>query len=186
MTCIVAVATPGEGVVLGADSLSGRQGDYEIVRTPKLYEPSPWLAFGFTTSWRFGQLLGQVDWGLRTKPADDVEAWLYHHFIPGVREALSDGGWQLKKDEREEGGEVVVAVRDRAFVLYSDYSLNEPSNGIAACGSGEVPARVAVATARLIQPELPAEELVRIALEQAESIVSTVRGPWSRAQTKLR
>ncbi len=57
MTCIVGVAEPGKGAVVGFDSL-GALGWAKTVRADdKGAQLTPWLAFAYTTSYRFGQIL---------------------------------------------------------------------------------------------------------------------------------
>lgn len=184
MTAIVGVAEPGKGVVLGADSLGSDGWSEAHVKSPKLYRPRPWLAFGFTTSWRFGQILGhklQLPTAM-TKGADPLD-WLVSAFVPLAQKVLGEHGWQRKKDERAEGGTAVVAIGDRAFTLQDDYSVIEHASGIETAGSGYLVARVAGELQRELEPALHAADVAATALRYAELHARGVRGPFAFVST---
>ncbi len=106
MTCIVGVATRGEGVVLGADTLAGNSDSWIQVASPKLYKPRPWLAFGFTTSWRFGQILGhELDLPAADEPVrgEDVLDWVVRTLVPAMRSALKEAGFATREERTRRG-----------------------------------------------------------------------------------
>lgn len=191
MTCIVGVAKPGDGAVLGADSLGGDGAYWHEIATPKLYQPRSWLAFGFTTSWRFGQVLGhELELGKDRELLPAIERdpldWVVRTLVPAMRTALSAAGYTRKKDEHEEAGTAVVAIRDRVLVVQDDYSIVEPASGVATCGYGYAVARVAAAVARDLEPAMQAADLAGLALRHAELAAPWVRGPFHFASTSMR
>jgi hypothetical protein len=187
MTCIVGVADPGKGAVLGADTLGGDSSSWVQVASPKLYRPLPWLAYGFTTSWRFGQVLGHelnvLQWPPPARGQDALD-WVVRSLVPAMRDALN-GGFAKKENEQEEGGTAVLAVGDRVFGLNEDYAVLEYQSGVATCGSGGLVARVAAAVARDLDPTLPPADLAGLALRHAELTNPWVRGPFRFVTTSI-
>lgn len=139
MTCITGATKDGK-VWLGSDSVADDGWhQYAISAGSKLFEldaGSSKITFGYTTSFRFAQL---IEHNL-TLPDDrkhyDPQAYLIGEVIPAIRSTLSDGGWLRKKDEREDGGSALIGYRGRLFVLQDDLSVLEPGLPYFAVGSG--------------------------------------------------
>jgi ATP-dependent protease HslVU (ClpYQ) peptidase subunit len=113
---------------------------------------------------------------------DDLMWFMVRLFVPWVRSVLKDGGFAKKENEVETAGQILVGVKRRLFCLDSDYQIAEPANGIAAIGSGYQIALGALwTTARLGFPGPQAR--VISALEAAEEMVATVRGPFTLEST---
>jgi ATP-dependent protease HslVU (ClpYQ) peptidase subunit len=183
MTCIVGV-TSETGVVLGADSLHSNGFTWHEAKTPKLFKPRPWLALGYTTSWRWGQLLGQMLRQVRIDEQDhDAFEWMLSVFVPTARKATKDGGWMGTDEGREEGGVALAAVRNRLFLLQPDWSVLETAAGIDACGSGEYHALTAMICARDLEPDMAAVDVAGFGLRHAELQVTTVRAPFHFVET---
>lgn len=172
MTCVVGIATPGKGSLLAFDSLAGSNGTYSIRRDPKGAKLAPWFAFGYTTSYRFGQILAH-HLELGTKPADPYE-WAIKELVPQIRELLGKHGWLKVESGREDAGTAVLAVRDRIFKLHDDLQIAELESGYAACGSGEYHAYGALHALR----NQPPRKAAIGALEAAEAGNVWVRRPW--------
>lgn len=178
MTCVVGISTPGKGALIGFDSLAGGNGVYKIRRDPKGAKLTPWLALGYTTSFRFGQILTHY-LEYKTAPADPYE-WAIRDLVPQMRKLLGEHGWLTKNSEQEQGGDVLLAVRDRILVVHSDFQVAEAAQGWSAIGSGEHHAAGALYATRDKTPRTSA----RTALEAAENASTTVRRPWHFLETK--
>lgn len=172
MTCIVGFVE-GDTVWMGGDS-AGVGGYSLIVRADqKVFRNGPML-FGFTTSFRMGQLLRYQLTVPDHDPRVDVEKYMVSTFITAVRECLKSHGWASKKDEREEGGTFLAGYRGRLFRIDSDYQVGEARDGFDAVGCGDDIARGAL----FASAHLAGQERIELALRAAERHSAGVRGPF--------
>jgi ATP-dependent protease HslVU (ClpYQ) peptidase subunit len=173
MTAIVGLAADGE-VHIGGDS-AGVSGLSLTVRSdPKVFRRGRYL-FGFTTSFRMGQLLRySLD---APKPAKrGLDAFMATAFVDALRDCLKRGGWARKENDREEGGQFLVGVRGRLYTIHEDYQVAKAADGFTAVGCGyEIALGALFATdGRGLRPR----RRVRIALAAAERFSGGVRGPF--------
>jgi ATP-dependent protease HslVU (ClpYQ) peptidase subunit len=178
MTAIVGIAKDG-AVHLGGDS-AGVSGYIVKVRADaKVFSNGPYV-FGFTTSFRMGQLLRWA-WTPPEPPASDLDRFMVTTFVDGLRECLKAGGWAAKENEREEGGVFLVGVAGRLFRVDADYQVGEAAAGFDAVGSGhELALGALYATART---RLTPRNRLQIALEAAEQFNGDVAGPFTFASS---
>ena len=134
MTCVVAIAENGK-VVIGADSAGVSDWDLTVRADRKVFRNGD-FAFGFTSSFRMGQLLRHSFSPPSLPSGADLEGFMCSTFITQVRECLKAGGYASKRDEREEGGTFVVGYRGRIFVIHNDYQVAESVAPFAAVGCG--------------------------------------------------
>lgn len=102
MTCIAGFIEDGR-VWIGGDS-AGVGGYSLTVRADQKVFRNGKMLFGFTSSFRMGQLLR---WALTIPdhdPRADVEKYMATVFVNAVRECLKTNGFATKKDEVETGG----------------------------------------------------------------------------------
>jgi ATP-dependent protease HslVU (ClpYQ) peptidase subunit len=172
MTAIVGLVQAGT-VYIGGDS-AGVAGMTLTVRADtKVFRKKRYL-FGFTTSFRMGQL---IRYSLTLpKPTGDLEAFMATAFVDAVRECLKTGGWASKENEREEGGTFLVGVRGQLFTIHGDYQVARAADGFAAVGCGdEIALGALFATAGA---DLSPRRRVLTALRAAERFSAGVRGPF--------
>lgn len=172
MTCIAAVAHDGN-VWMGADSAGVAGFSLAVRRDPKIYRVGDFL-FGFTSSFRMGQLLGY-----RFSPPQHhsdvcVERYMSTEFVDALRSALKDGGYARTENGEEAAGEFLVAYRGRIFRVCSDYQVGENLEPFAAVGCGADLALGALYAAREKSPC----DRVTLALEAAAAFSAGVRGPF--------
>jgi ATP-dependent protease HslVU (ClpYQ) peptidase subunit len=142
MTCIAGFVENGV-VWMGADS-AGVAGYALTVRADqKLFRNGPML-FGFTSSFRMGQLLRHALEVPEQSPKLSVEKYMSTVFVDAVRECLKSHGWASKEKEQESGGTFLVAYRGRLFSIQDDYQVAEAADGMDACGCGQDVARGAL------------------------------------------
>lgn len=172
MTAIVGLAQSG-AVFIGGDSAGVSGLDLSVRADAKVFRKRGYL-FGFTTSFRMGQL---IRYSLNLpKPKGDLDAFMATRFIDALRGCLKAGGWARKDAEREEGGTFLVGVRGQLFTVYDDYQVAKAADGFAAVGCGDQVALGALyATAGT---GLKPRRRVRIALAAAERFSAGVRGPF--------
>jgi 20S proteasome alpha/beta subunit len=177
MTCIVGI-TDGQTVTIGGDS-AGSDGWHVAVRSDsKVFQVGPYL-MGFTTSYRMGQLLrysltvgGPDSW--------DVDRFMATTFIDAVRECLSRGGYAKTEDGQEQGGQFLVGIHGRLYVVGDDYQIGHTISGYAAVGSGYLVALGSLhSTARSLTDS---RHRAVLALEAAAELTEGVRAPFTVVQ----
>lgn len=175
MTCIVAVKKDGV-VYMGADSAGVGGYSMRVRSDPKIYRNGKFL-FGFTTSFRMGQLLA-YSFVPPTHYGDEgtIEKFMATKFVDAVRKCLKDGGFARKDSEEERGGVFLVGYEGRIFRIDCDYQVGESAHDFEAVGCGEDIAMGALwaMSKRGVTPELQ----VRTALHAAEQFSAGVRGPF--------
>ncbi|MGW4040460.1 hypothetical protein ACWEIM_29995 [Streptomyces sp. NPDC004778] len=165
-------------VHLAGDSAGVSGYQITIRRDPKVFTSGPYV-FGFTSSFRMGQLLQHAL--VPPHPEGDLSRFMATTFIDAVRTCLKDGGWARKDSEQEEAGTFLVGVHGRLFGIESDYQVGEPADQYAAVGCGYDLALGALhATANL---DLPPRERLTAALEAADHHSAGVCAPYVFAKT---
>jgi len=172
MTAIVGLARGGS-VHIGGDSAGVAGLSLAVRADTKVFRKGRYL-FGFTTSFRMGQLIRYSL--VLPAPKGDLDAFMATAFIDALRGCLKDGGWARKDSEREEGGTFLVGVRGRLYTIYDDYQVAKAADGFAAVGCGDQIALGALyATAGTgMRPRAR----LKVALRAAERFSAGVRGPF--------
>jgi ATP-dependent protease HslVU (ClpYQ) peptidase subunit len=139
-----------------------------IHTTPKVFNKKGVL-FGYTSSYRFGQVL-EHNLADPVVPQDDVEVyrWLITVLVPDIRQALKDNGF-------EKGGNCLIGVRGQLWELQDDFSVLRSVKGYSAVGSGYEYAIGALEMLQLLSPsvQLKYEQDVRMALARAVQVAGT-------------
>lgn len=176
MTCIVAVVKEGKAWI-GGDSAS--VGGLGLIQRsdPKVFEKNGFL-FGFTSSWRMGQILRYRFDPPRRHSDDDLMAYMATEFIDSVRACLKDYGFAKIDNNVEEGGTFLVVVDGRIFQIEGDFQVGESVHPFDACGCGEDIARGALHAMHGAASKIVPEVMVQRALEAAEAFSAGVRSPF--------
>jgi ATP-dependent protease HslVU (ClpYQ) peptidase subunit len=185
MTVIVGLVHGGR-VLIGGDS-AGLAGYQLSVRAdPKVFRNGPYV-FGFTSSFRMGQLLHHAF----TPPEPPADPDGLHRFmctvwIDAVRQCLKDGGWATVDSAQERGGDFMVGVDGRLFEVHGDFQVAELDDGYAAMGCGDDVALGALyATGTPGTVEEP-ERRILTALSAAQRHSGGVRSPFVLKWTPAR
>lgn len=177
MTVIVGLVHRNR-VHLAGDSAGVAGYQLTIRRDPKVFANGPYV-FGFTTSFRMGQLLHHAF--QPPHPEGDLDRFMATTFVTAVRTCLKDGGWASKNAEQEQGGDFLVGVQGRLFSVASDYQVGEPADQYAAVGCGDELALGALhATADL---DLTPRQRLTAALRAADHHSAGVAAPYTFAKT---
>ena len=169
MTCIVGLEHDGK-VFLGGD-IQGTGWNNKVVHTqPKVFNKAG-VIFGYTTSYRFGQILehGLQDPVVPENPAD-IYRWLITVLVPDIRNALKLHGY-------EQGGNCLIGVKGQLWELQNDFSVLRSTRGFGAVGSGTEYAVGSVFTSLLDsrpKTDKAAEEIVRNAIIAAGTFSPSV------------
>jgi ATP-dependent protease HslVU (ClpYQ) peptidase subunit len=178
MTCVVAIAECGK-VVIGADSAGVSGFDLRLRADRKVFRNGA-FAFGFTSSFRMGQLLRHSFSPPVLPDGADLEGFMCSTFITQVRECLKAGGYASKKEERESGGTFIVGYCGRIFTVQDDYQVEETIAPFQAVGCGESYALGALYAIHKSGKnwDIGAREQCSLALSAAEAHSAGVRGPY--------
>ena len=177
MTCIVGLVTEDGTVWMGGDSAGVAGWSLEVRADHKVFARDG-FAFGFTTSFRMGQLINYALTIPERHADEDLHAWMATTFVGALRECLFTGGFSRRKDEVETGGTFLVGHAGRLFTVGDSFQVGESVHGFTATGCGQD-----VALGYLWERAGKPEMLVRGALGAAEQFSAGVRGPFHVVKT---
>jgi hypothetical protein len=173
VTCIVGLVDSGK-VWIGGDSASVEGYSLMLRSDPKVFRNGPYL-FGFTTSFRMGQLLRYRLSVTPRHPDVPVDQFMATTFIDEVRACLKVGGFATLTNGVESAGCFLVGYEGRIFRVDDDYQVGAPLDPYAAVGCGQD-----IALGSLYAtPDLPATVRVEMALTAAEHHSAGVRAPFT-------
>jgi ATP-dependent protease HslVU (ClpYQ) peptidase subunit len=183
MTCIVGLAREGR-VWIGADSAG--VGGYSLTQRAdqKVFINGDFI-FGFTSSFRMGQLLRYRFEPPRHHPDDDLLRFMSTEFVDEVRACLKKYGWAKIENAVEEGGTFLVGYKGQLFKVEDDFQVAQSIHPFDACGCGEdlaLGALHAMAGLDLLAEarggEAGWQAAVERALAAAEAFSAGVRAPF--------
>lgn len=177
MTVIVGISD-GDRVLIAGDSAGVAGWDLTVRADHKVFQRGA-MAFGFTNSFRMGQLL-RYKLEIPEHPEGvDTEQYLVTLFVEAVRSCLAAGGFASKENEQETGGTFLLGYRGMIWRIESDYQVGRSDTPFDAVGCGESVARGAL-YATMGEPDIM--KRARVALEAAEYCNIGVRGPFHFAE----
>ena len=173
MTCIAGVIGKDKRVWIGADS-AGVAGTSLRVRADEKVFCNGDFVFGFTTSFRMGQLLR---YSLVIPPMGKISLQEFMHtvFVNAVRACLKRGGYTTISNNCEEGGKFLVGGKGKLFTIGSDFQIGETACGYNAVGCGGELAMGSLYTSLI---KLDPKRRILLALAAAEAFSSGVRRPF--------
>lgn len=175
MTCIVGWVDKKGNICIGGDSAGVAGLDLTIRADEKVFRNGEML-FGFTSSFRMGQLLRfSLTIPPRIEGRDDYD-YMCTDFIDAVRKCLKDGGYAKIDNSVEKGGHFIVGYRRHLYQVESDFQVGKPMDPFCAVGCGESFAN-GVSWA-LQGSDLSIREKVTKSLEAAHHFSAGVRPPY--------
>ena len=172
MTCIAAIAHEGR-VYMAADSAGVAGLDLVVRKDPKIYRVGEFM-FGFTSSFRMGQLLGYKFSPPQHHSEWATETYMATAFVDALRETLKAGGYARTNNGEEAAGDFLVGYRGRLFRICCDYQVAENMESFDAVGCG---AHLAIGAMHATADQKPLARLNK-ALEAAEAFSAGVRRPF--------
>lgn len=171
MTCIVGL-TDYNTVYIAGDSAGANSHTVTIHEDPKVFRKKNFL-FGFTTSFRFGQIL-RYSLEPPEDNSEDPMAYLVSQFIPALRKTLADQGYTPTENGMVSGGQFLLGYRGSLFFIGENFMVGKPRNQLDAVGSGS---EVALGSLHTSVGREPMDRLTK-ALTIASEITPYVRPPF--------
>jgi hypothetical protein len=173
MTCIVGLEHEGS-VYIGGDSAGVSGLDIHVRTDEKVFTNGNFI-FGFTTSFRMGQLL-QYSFVPPEQPEDKSDmAYLVTDFIDEIRSCFTVGGFLTKLNDVEEGGCFLLGYKGKLYEISSDFQVGSTSVPFSSVGCGAALSKGAMfATTHIKDPE----DRIRLALDAAEYFSAGVCKPY--------
>lgn len=172
MTAIVGLVHDGS-VFIGADSAGVDNWKLVSRADQKVFQKGEFI-FGFTTSFRMGQLLRYSLELPRYVEPRDIMDYMVLDFIREVRACMLLGGYLRKKDERERGGQFLVGFHGRLFNIDYDFHVGESHDNFDAVGCGSE-----LCLGSLFTSSGNPIPRIRKALQAAERYSTGVCGPFN-------
>jgi ATP-dependent protease HslVU (ClpYQ) peptidase subunit len=179
MTCIVGIIDKeNKKVYIGGDSAGVAGLSISIRKDPKVFKRGKFI-FGFTSSFRMGQLLMCGDMDLKKqKPDEDTYVYMVTTFVDAIRHLFKKGGYLVIENTEESGGTFLVGYKNRLFCIESDFQVAEVYDDYYSVGCGVNYALGSLYTTQG-QLNLTPEERINKALSAAEYHNGGVRGPFN-------
>lgn len=134
MTCIVGLVENGT-VMIGGDS-AGVAGYHVQLRADEKVFRNGEFIFGFTSSFRMGQLLR---WKFVPPPlekGESEEKYLHTRWIDGVIELLKNNGYAVVSQNELSGGTFLFGFRGKLYLVDSDFQIGQAQRSYDAVGCG--------------------------------------------------
>jgi ATP-dependent protease HslVU (ClpYQ) peptidase subunit len=191
MTCIVGIEDVDGAIVGGDSNLSNSETQTLIGRSrAKVWRTGPYV-IGVAGCPRDADII-RWQTELPDVPARDLHRHMVVGVVPALRKALKRAGRLLRaslpSDQGQPGGDggdaydadIMVAIRDRVFVIHGDFQVVSLREGYYAIGSGAPVALGALYASK----GMKTERRLRLALEAAEAHACGVRRPWKIIETE--
>lgn len=175
MTCIVGLVDKGV-IYMGGDSVAVGGLSIEVRADPKVFVRGP-MVFGFTSSFRMGQLLEHALHVPEQLPSKSDAAYLVTDFVDAVRALYRERGFMGKEYEREAGGTFLLGYREGLYMVSDDFQVGRSLHPFSAVGCGGDIALGALHATR--RSSLKPQERVLRALEAAAEFSAGVRAPFT-------
>lgn len=128
MTCIVGMEVEGKVVIVGDVQGTGHNSKIHHTQS-KVFERSG-MIFGYTTSYRFGQIIehsiNKICVPFNEK---DIYPWLVSEFVTHCSQVLKSSGYDT-------GGTCLIGISGQLWRMEGDFSVLRSVEGFDAVGSG--------------------------------------------------
>lgn len=174
MTCIAGIIDASGRGHIACDSLGSDGYTKSVYKNAKVFKKGRFL-FGYTSSYRMGQLLEHKLSLPARKVEQQLDAYMYGDFIDAVRSTLKENGYLSINSNKESIGEFLVITEARIFRVQDDMSLLESEEAFDTCGSGGDFAKASISILKRYT-KLSNRMILTKAIETAATYVSSVGG----------
>lgn len=177
MTCIVGFVDKDNSVYIGGDRAGVAGVSLRVREDTKVFKKGK-FAFGYTSSFRMGQLIRFKFTPPKHRPEekDDFE-YMCTDFIDELRICLKDGGYAKNDSNVETGGTFLVGYRGKLYQIACDFQVGITLGTFDSVGCGEDYAMGAMSVLSK-DSKMSAEDKILEALKVTESMCAGVRGPF--------
>ena len=175
MTCIVGMVV-GDAVYIGGDSAGVSGADIRIRQDAKVFTKDS-MVFGFTSSFRMGQVLRYSFSVPYHDPRKDDFAYLCTGFVDALIDCFKSKGYARVDNGEVSGGVFLVGYKGKLYKIESDFQVSSLFVGYDACGCGEAYALGALKV--LERATASPENKIRTALAAAAYFSTGVSAPFT-------
>lgn len=176
MTCIVGLVDDGK-VYIGGDSAGVAGLDYEIREDEKVFRKGK-MVFGFTSSFRMGQILRySFDIPDHDPRKNDFE-YLCTTFVDALITCFKNKEYAKVDNGVVSGGFFLVGYKGSLYQVQSDFQVSRVKRPYDACGCGESYALGALHVMNKEKDKTPKDK-VTFSLVTAEAFSAGVRSPFN-------
>lgn len=175
MTCIVGFVDK-QSVYIGGDSACVSNFDMRLRQDEKVFTKNG-MGFGFTSSFRMGQLLRYSLTIPDHDPRKDDFSYLCTDFVDALIECFKSKGYARVDNGEVSGGFFLVGYKGNLYRVESDFQVSIVRHSYDACGCGENYALGALRATEGI--EMEPKKRVEQALAAAEYFSAGVRAPFT-------
>lgn len=174
MTCIVGLVHNNK-VYIGGDSAGVAGFSLQIRADEKVFKKKNFI-YGFTSSFRMGQLIRY-----KFKEPDfytdyDIDEYLHNQYLDGLIKCFKDNQFAQIKDSEIYGGHFLMGFKGGLYHIQSDFQIAKCITNYNSVGCGE---DIALGCLYGIKDQdLDPQTKIIIALEAAENFSAGVRGPF--------
>ena len=189
MTCIIGyLDKKNDTVYIGGDSMGSNGYTQGIYLNGKVFhnETIPDVIMGVCGSYRNMDLLRyskclfpEIDF---YKNPEINHQYMVNTFIPSVISLFQNNNPSASETNR--GCEFIIGVKNKLFIIQSDYSVLEPQNGIATIGSGEETSYGSMYTTTKHYPDIHPVDHIKYALKAKKTKSMGVHKPFIIINTK--
>jgi len=136
-TCIVGYNDREAGILyIGGDSAGVSGLDVRIRKDEKVFQNGN-MIFGFTSSFRMGQLLRYKLKIPKQKSSKSDYEYLVTDFIDAVKKCLKKNGYTKVENNQETGGTFIIGYKDNLYTVENDFQVACDETDYIATGCGE-------------------------------------------------
>lgn len=178
MTCIAGIVAE-DGVYIGGDSAGADSSWNLIIRADEKVFLNGDFIFGFTSSFRMGQILRFGFTPPKRHQDTDVYEYMVTSFVDSIRTRFRESGYISENRCQEIGGTFLVGYENRLFQIDSDFQVAETLAGYDAVGCGQNSALGALYAIQKFGGFGDPEKAIEMALEASECFSAGVRRPFN-------
>ncbi len=173
MTAIVGFSKDGT-VYIAGDSAGVAGLDVTVRSDTKVFKNGN-MIFGYTTSFRMGQLL-RYKLKIPKQKGDDDYKYMVTDFIDSIRQCFEENGFSKIESNKEKGGSFLVGYKGKLYTISDDFQVGISEIKFDAVGCGE---SYCLGSMYSTQNETDIEKRLIMALESAEKFSGGVRRPFN-------
>ena len=175
MTCIVGLVENNK-VYIGGDS-AGVAGLSLMKRADEKVFKKDEFIFGFTSSFRMGQLIRYKLQIPKIEQDQDIDDYIHTKFLDAVIGCFRSNNFASVENNEILGGCFLFGFKGKLYSIESDFQVGKPLSNFHAVGCGNHIALGCLYGLRFSNKQ-PIDK-VKIALEAAEEFSAGVRGPFN-------